>query len=274
MKTLSLRIGNRIPETLPISLDIMLEQIIKNKQQELIQSAPDGQKFIDTFMSARKQQTTKIIAEVKLASPQYDMSATVNPFDLIDYYGTHPDIAALSILIDTTYFKGDITRASYTKQYKKPILFKEFLIDTRQIDGAAYFGYDAVLLIKRCLEKKQLITLTQYAQSKHLCPLIEVDTPQDLEDVIAWCKELEKVWTFTWQQFVLWYNCRNLWTMAIDTRKHMHIYDTYKDLFDSHIMLALSWVDSREQAQEYHGLYHGILMGTSLVQAFAKNKSI
>jgi indole-3-glycerol phosphate synthase len=72
----------------------------------------------------------------------------------------------MSILIDEKYFKGDIARIQHAKQYQKPVFFKEFIVCERQIDGAAYYGYDALLLIKRSLSSDEIIRLATYAASK------------------------------------------------------------------------------------------------------------
>lgn len=233
----------------------ILDQIVADKRVALQSSQSNGKIFREVF----EAEWVQCIWEVKMASPSFDYSDRVDPSKYIEYLWSHETISAMSILIDKKYFKGDITRIQYAKQYGKPIFFKEFVVSERQVDGASYHGYDALLLIKRSLNNEEIIRLATYTISKWIYPIIEVDTAEDLEELF------ELVWD---QARGIAVNCRNLGTMEIDRSRHFSLYESYAEQFTNHQMFAFSWIDSVDQRYEYEGKYDGVLIGTSLVKDF------
>lgn len=233
----------------------ILDQIVADKRASLERSQSNGRDFREVFTTSGVQ----CIWEVKIASPSFDYLDRVDPLAYIEYLWNYEAISAMSILIDEKYFKGDITRIQHAKQYQKPIFFKEFVVSERQIDGAWYHGYDALLLIKRSLSDEEITKLATYTVSKWMYPIIEVDTAQDLEVLFA------LVWS---NQRWIAINCRNLWTMEIDRSRHFSLYEEYSEQFARHQMFAFSWIDSVDQRHEYEWKYDGVLIGTSLVKEF------
>jgi indole-3-glycerol phosphate synthase len=66
-----------------------------------------------------------------------------------------------------------------------PILYKEFIVHTAQIDEAIRYGYSAVLLIRKILPTiEDLDILVQYALDHQIEPLVEVDNAQDLSEIM------------------------------------------------------------------------------------------
>lgn len=238
----------------------ILDRIVQTKQQELAYTRSDWMAFVSTF--AEKE--ASVIAEIKLASPSFDLSDQVDVPQLTASYLSNSLIKAVSILIDEPYFKGDIKRILPIKKskQKKPVLFKEFVISEQQIDGAAYFGYDAVLLIKRILSPEKLLSLAKYAASKNIFSLIEVDNADDLQWVLEHCGDLAL--------YGIGINCRNLGTMEIDRQRHFDLYDQFAQQLDATLVFALSGVDDLAQVEEYRGKYNGVLIGTYFVKQLAK----
>ena len=237
----------------------ILDQIVLSKQQERRRYTSDWSRFTQIF----KEKQAHVIAEVKVASPSFDLSQQIDVEKLIERYGTEDRIKAMSILIDKPYFKGDISRSLLAKNYKKPLFFKEFIIEEAQIDGARYFGYDGCLILKRILTNEQCIHLTLYAISKNIYPIIEVDNRADVETVFCWCKK------YKWSH-IAWValNCRNLWTMKLDRSVHMTYAQEYKKEYHHHTMFAFSGIASLDEATDYKGMYDGVLIGTWLVKSF------
>ncbi|MDQ7022847.1 MAG: hypothetical protein Q9M97_04930 [Candidatus Gracilibacteria bacterium] len=131
----------------------ILQKIIENKKEELENNKSNGKNFKKIF--AKKD--ANIIGEIKIASPKFDYSNEINLEEVFKFYGENKDMKAISNLIDEKYFSGDILRGKNIKQkYNKPIFFKEFIISKTQIDGANYFGYDAILLLEEYYQKKKL----------------------------------------------------------------------------------------------------------------------
>lgn len=243
----------------------ILDDIVSHKQQERIIFTPSWNRFKETF----KNKQADVIAEVKVASPSFDLSDKVDVKKLIKRYGTQDRIKAMSILIDEKYFSWDITRAHMAKRRNKPLFFKEFIIEEAQIDGANYFWYDWCLILKKILTDEQSISLTKYALSKNIYPIIEVDNRTDLETVFGWCSH-ERWWCNVW----IWLNCRNLWTMKLDPSVHMAYAQEYKKEYQHHTMFAFSGLSSLDESLEYRWSYDWVLIGTGLVKEFVSMSSI
>ena len=237
----------------------ILDQIVLSKKEERRRYTSDWSRFTQIF----KEKQAHVIAEVKVASPSFDLSQQIDVEKLIERYGTEDRIKAMSILIDKPYFKGDISRSLLAKKQNKPLFFKEFVIEEAQIDGARYFGYDGCLILKRIVSDVQCIKLSQYAQTKNIYPIIEVDNRADMETVFGWCSRYdwsERVWIAL--------NCRNLWTMKLDRSVHMTYAQEYQKEYQQHTMFAFSGIASLDEATDYKGMYDGVLIGTWLVKWF------
>lgn len=232
----------------------ILDEIIENKKQELETTKSDSKKFQEIF----KEKNANLIAEIKLASPKFDYSDKIDLEKLFDFYGNHSDIKAISNLIDEKYFSWDILRWKKFKQnYNKPIFFKEFVVEKRQIDGANYFAYDAILLLQRVLTENQLIEFTNYANERNIFPIIEIDTEQGMEKVL-------KLGLNAWIAI----NCRNLWTMEIDRKRHFEIYDKFKKELENKLVFAFSWIDDLKQVEDYKWKFNWVLIWTYFMKNF------
>lgn len=161
-----------------------LETIIQNKKDERALLRSDGNAFVQML----RRDGVSVVGEIKLASPSYDYRDRLDWRAIVQAYIDAPLIDGISLLIDETYFAGDIARAKAVRQYAQdagvarvPLVFKEFVIEEAQIDGARYYGYDAVLLLVRCLDDEILARLIRYTQAAGLCPLVEADSPATIE---------------------------------------------------------------------------------------------
>ena len=239
-----------------------LERIVLNKRRELKKVRSDFNRFKQIF----SKKEASVIWEIKLASPKFDYSQKINLKEVFDFYWNEKNIKAVSVLIDEKYFFGDIERGyNFKRIYDKPIFFKEFIIDKRQIDWASYFWYDGILLLKRVLSTEKIKELIEYSLEKDIFPIIEVDNEKDLEKVFNISPVLNKDWLIRWWIGI---NCRNLWTMEIDRNRHFDIYDKYKNELDDRIVFAFSWIDDLEQVKDYKWKYNGVLIGTTFMKRF------
>jgi indole-3-glycerol phosphate synthase len=66
-----------------------------------------------------------------------------------------------------------------------PVLRKEFIIDPYQIREALRFGADAVLLIVRILDARELADLLGLCRELHLAALVETRCEVDIETALA-----------------------------------------------------------------------------------------
>ncbi len=88
-----------------------------------------------------------IVAEVKLASPTAGRLGTHLAEELIDDY-RQGGAAALSVLTEPRYFQGSLRYLTLAARTGTPVMMKDFIVDSRQIDTAARLGASAVLLIE------------------------------------------------------------------------------------------------------------------------------
>ena len=238
----------------------ILDEIIEHKKQELNSVKSDSKKFKEIFA----EKNANIIWEIKLASPKFDYSSKIDLEKVFEFYWENNDIKAVSILIDEKYFAGDIKRwKAFKQKYQKPIFFKEFVIDKAQIDGASYFGYDALLLLARVLDDKKLEEFIKYCYSKNIFPIVEVDCEQDMERVLNLPLLTREG---LGEGFWIAINCRNLWTMEIDRKRHFKIYKKFEEKLADKLIFAFSWIDDLEQVEEYKWKFNGVLVGTYFME--------
>jgi indole-3-glycerol phosphate synthase len=88
-----------------------------------------------------------IITEVKVATPQNGVISSRGARDLIEDY-ISGGAAALSILTEPAHFAGSLSVLENVRDPDVPVLMKDFVISTEQIEAAKRFGASAVLMIQ------------------------------------------------------------------------------------------------------------------------------
>ncbi len=223
----------------------MLTHILPTKRSERSHIHSNRAHFRAVF----SWKNAKIIGEIKPRKPGSQI--TYDPKFLAEKISTNPAVAGYSILIDETFFGGSINNIELVRNAKKPVLFKEFVYETTQIDGASYYGYDAVLLIKKIFPNiQELRNLVTYCLEKSIEPLVEIDNESDLDTILQ---------NFSPEEISIGVNCRNLDTMEIDRQNHFSLWRI--ELSDYHV-LALSGITDFSQVREYQWKYDGVLIGT------------
>lgn len=167
----------------------ILEQIIAEKKKEVVllqqvhQIVQDIKRPKRSFIQ-RLQTATElsIIAEFKRASPSKGIINTaVDPAQQASIY-EQAGASAISVLTDSPFFKGSFADLKAVReQVELPLLCKDFIIDSIQVDMAAAHGADLILLIVAALGEEQLVELYHYAASKGLEVLVEVHNLAELE---------------------------------------------------------------------------------------------
>ena len=113
--------------------------------------------------------------------------------------------SAVSVLTDHRFFNGSISDLkAVRKAIDVPILCKDFIIDSIQIDVAKNAGADIILLIVAAMDEKKLVDLYQYAKDHHLEVLMEVHSEDELKIALKTGAKLIGV------------NNRNLKTFEVD----------------------------------------------------------
>jgi len=177
----------------------ILDQIIARKREEVGERAAD---VPPAEMAARARaersglrgfraslcsgERPRVIAEIKRRSPSRgEIRADFDPVACALAYAAG-GAAALSVLTDEPYFGG---RLEYLRQVRGavplPVLRKDFIIDSYQVDEARVWGADAVLLIVAAFPgaagADRLAALRRRAVEWGLDVLVEVHDERELD---------------------------------------------------------------------------------------------
>jgi len=171
----------------------MLNQIIAEKRKELervkrslplsnLKERITQRKVPLDFASALSGDSTRLIAEVKQASPSRGvLCPDFNPVALARNYAGG-GAAAISVLTETNYFKGSIDHlAAIREEVSLPLLRKDFIFDPYQVYESRAYGADALLLIVAILSQEQLGELLSLSHSLGLSCLVEVHNEDEVE---------------------------------------------------------------------------------------------
>ncbi len=123
-----------------------------------------------------------IIAEVKKASPSKGViCADFRPVDIANNYQQN-GAQAISVLTDEKFFQGALLYMMEVREaVSLPVLRKDFVIDTLQIEEARLHGADAILLIAAILDLSQLRDYQAYAAEYGMDVLVEVHDEWETE---------------------------------------------------------------------------------------------
>ena len=185
----------------------MLENILEHKRQEVkakksaryladlkakIRDAPAPIGFYQALAGPSRSatipqaETTRLIAEVKKASPSRGvLCEDFDPLKIAQTYHEH-GAAALSVLTDWEFFQGSLDHLrAIREKVPLPALNKEFMVDELQFYEARAHLADAVLLIVAALDRVQLIDFYHLARQEFgLDVLLEVHDERELDLVL------------------------------------------------------------------------------------------
>ncbi|MFH1582003.1 MAG: indole-3-glycerol phosphate synthase TrpC [Pseudomonadota bacterium] len=195
-----------------------------------------------------------IIAEIKRASPSKgEICRDVNPAIYASEY-ERGGAAALSVLTDTSYFKGSINDLKAARQAVTiPVLRKDFLISTYQIYESAMIGADAVLLIARILSPDQLKDYLNLCNELNMDALVEIHSEKDMEVATMAGARLIGI------------NNRDLSTFKTDINTTINMASLLKP---DQVAVAASGIRTREDIEKIQkaGIWN-FLIGESLMRA-------
>lgn len=236
----------------------MLEKIVAAKKQEITMLPIIEPQAVTRYSLIEALQTPNrrlgLIAEVKKASPS--KGVIKNDFDplkiAIEYEQANAD--ALSVLTDELFFLGHHTYLSKIKKaVKLPVLRKDFIISSKQIEQSVHMGADAILLIATILDKNQLHEFYLEAYEQKLECLVEVHGLDDVEKVLS-----------TFKPQILGINNRDLKTFATNIHQTIDITGQLpKDL----LVVSESGINQTSHLKQLEGYAKAILVGESFMRA-------
>ena len=178
-------------------MENVLKKIIKQKKESLkavkrkisLTAIENKIKSIDSFLNFKEkiinnynQKKVSLIAEIKKASPSAGI--IINDFDHIKIANLYSENNAtcLSVLTEEKFFLGSLNFISdIKKQYKLPVLAKDFFIDPYQVSYSKSFGCDCILIILSAVSEKQADEIYIEALKNKLSIIVEVHDEREAE---------------------------------------------------------------------------------------------
>lgn len=167
----------------------MLKQILDTKKQELqtLELPEEADVAHTSFYEALRHphRSLALIAEVKQASPSKGMlKEDFDPAAIARAYEAG-EADAVSVLTDRTYFRGNREFIGQIKhEVQLPVLRKDFIIDSQQVEESRRIGADAILLIVAALNIHKLYELYLLANEMGLDCLVEVHSQEELNRLL------------------------------------------------------------------------------------------
>lgn len=242
---------------------MILEEIIAHKRSEVadriarrppdqVAKEADAAPPVRDFRAALSGPDLAFIAEIKAASPSSGViRREVDPVTVARSYergGAH----ALSVLVDSRYFHGSLEQLSaVTRATTLPVLCKEFIIDTYQIEEAKAAGAAAVLLITAILSPMHLKAYLTHARRRGLAAVVEVHTAAEVSVALDAGADIVGI------------NNRNLTTLTVDPTTTVRLRPLIPPGI---IVVSESGFARRAQVDEVRRLgVDAVLVGTSLM---------
>ncbi|WGD36353.1 indole-3-glycerol phosphate synthase TrpC [Lysinibacter sp. HNR] len=159
----------------------------------------------DAIAFLRPEDTVKIIAEIKRASPSRGVLADIpDPAALASLYETG-GASAVSVLTEGRKFGGSLADLEAVREaVSLPVLRKDFISNPYQVFEARASGADMVLLIVAALDQKQLTSLYNLSAELGMATLVETHSADEVSRAIDIGANLVGV------------NARNLSTFELD----------------------------------------------------------
>ena len=206
------------------------------------------------FEAALRQQDFNFICEVKKASPSKGIIAEYFPYlDIAKEYEV-AGAAAISVLTEPDFFKGD---KKYLQEIastvKIPVLRKDFIIDEYQIYQAKVWGASAILLICACLDVPTLTKFRELADSLGLSSLVEAHDEKEVQMAIDCGARIIGV------------NNRNLKDFTVDVQNSVRLRNLVQD---DVIFVSESGLETPEDIQVLRDNNIGVaLMGETFMRS-------
>ena len=206
-----------------------LEKIVQDKKEALnlikkdnsLDSLEKKIKELNFFYNfkekIKKNNGVSLIAEIKKASPSAGI--LVEKFNHVDIAKMYIDHGAtcLSVLTEEKYFLGNLEYIKdIKKNFKIPILAKDFFIDPYQVSLSKSYGCDCILIIISALSKNQADEIYSEALKHNLSVIVEVHDQKEAETALKYERALIGI------------NNRNLKTLEVSLNTTISIFEVVK----------------------------------------------
>ena len=203
----------------------ILRRLVNNSQTAIDDGVYDVdvklQKSSKDFIQIIKSNNhATLLTEVKFSSPSLGKIRTLSDPVSIAKQMIAGGSKALSILTQPHMFNGSPEYFIQVRQaVDVPLLMKDIMIDTIQIDAAEKIGADYMLVIQSLFDQgflKDIDEFIKYGHKKGLKILLEVHTKQEFQNALKTESDLIGI------------NNRNLDTLEIDLKTTERVLEGYK----------------------------------------------
>lgn len=247
----------------------ILDRFIETAKQSVESGYYEVQEKTDTDRVSLKEklnsQEFSLISEIKHASPAGEYSfENIDVQKTADLFGD-AGADAISVVVEPKIFKGNLNNVPVAKSAGLPVLFKDFVMDERQIKAASLIGADAILMIVKVADRLDLDLnhLIDKAHSFGLEVLLECYNVNEMQRALQTKAD------------ILGINNRDLQTLKVDISRTKEILDS---VMIDRPLISESGIKTRDDAEfvKQAGA-KGILVGTALWKAedmYAKIKEL
>lgn len=245
----------------------ILETIIAHKKQEVARRkkqkplaslvknlGASDRNFKLAMRGGRTGAHPRLIAEIKKASPsegllRQNLEKEIETIARIyDRYAN-----AISVVTDEKFFQG---KPEWIKKVKsvsrRPVLYKDFIVDEYQVYEAREYGADAALLIASILDGKKLQKFIRIARTVQMDCLVEIHTKSELAAAIEAGAEIIGI------------NNRNLETFKVSLETTLALAPFIPK--DS-IVVSESGFYAKENINRVDQMADAVLIGTAFMKA-------
>ena len=225
----------------------MVENILRKLVNNSKTAIDDGVYDVDVKLQKSSKDFLEIIksnkhatllTEVKFSSPSFGKIRTLSDPVSIAKQMIAGGSKALSVLTQPHMFNGS---PEYFMQIRQavdvPLLMKDIMIDTVQIDAAEKIGADYMLVIQSLFDQgflRDIDEFIKYGHKKGLKILLEVHTKQEFQNALKTESDLIGI------------NNRNLDTLEIDLKTTEKVLEGYKK---TRPILSESGIETPEDIQ-------------------------
>jgi indole-3-glycerol phosphate synthase len=217
-----------------------------------------------SLATAIQSRHTALIAEIKPVSPTSGRLLELKDVPrMVGICNRHAQ--AISVLCDKATFGGGFDLLeSVRAQTDLPLLAKDFIVDARQIDAAAFFGADAVLLIAAILTDDLLRRFIARSIGLGMDALIELHDIEEVEPVIRLVKSLPER---DQAHILLGINNRDLETQHIDLKTTERLSTALRRSLPDRVLISESGIGHASDIRRLAPHVQGFLVGSAILES-------
>jgi indole-3-glycerol phosphate synthase len=206
------------------------------------------------FAAALRGRGVSLIAEHKRRSPSAGAIREDLTLEEVVRAYERGGASAISVLTEAPSFGGSVGDLAAARTASTlPILRKDFIVDSYQVEESFAIGADAILLIVAALEDRQLAELHDQALQLGIAALVEIHDERELERALAVGAELIGI------------NNRDLTTLEVDTGRTFALRERIPE---SATVVAESGFSARAQIEQLEAAgVDAVLVGEALMRS-------